>query len=162
MLYMVMVVSKLNGDLEKIKCTRMHFPVGCVPAARWPYAGVCFPGGLSAPGGVWSGGCLLLGVWSGGGVCSGGSGPGRPALGGSGLGGCLLLGGWGVWSGGVCSRGSAPGGRGVCSWGAGVCSRVGISQHALRQTPPSLWTDRRLWKYYLGPTSLRPVKIRIL
>ena len=24
-------------------------PVGCVPAARWPYAGVCFPGG-----GVWS------------------------------------------------------------------------------------------------------------
>ena len=27
-------------------------PVGCVPAAHWPYAGVCFPGG----------GCLLLGV----------------------------------------------------------------------------------------------------
>ena len=24
------------------------------------------------------------------------------------------------------------------------------------QTPP-LWTDTRLWKYYLGPTSLRPV-----
>ena len=57
------------------------------------------------------GGCLLGGVvWGGGllrgGVCSWGSG----------LGGCLLLGG-GVWSGGV------------CSWG-------GISQHALKQTPP--------------------------
>ena len=23
---------------------------------------------------------------------------------------------------------------------------------------PPLWTDTRLWKYYLGPTSLRPVK----
>ena len=98
-------------------------PVGCVPAARWPYyAEVCFPGGVcsggvwsgprgvcsggSAPGGVWSRGCLLLGrclprgVWSQGGVLQGG----------------LLLGG-GIWSlGGVCSqgvsapRGSAPGG----------------------------------------------------
>ena len=65
-----------------------------------------------------------------------------------------------TWSGGVCSQGgsawsggSAPGG--VCLvWG-------GISQHALRQTPP-LWTDRRLWKYYLGPTSLRSVKIKHL
>ena len=27
-------------------------PVGCVPAARRPYAGVCFPGGgLPGPGG---------------------------------------------------------------------------------------------------------------
>ena len=42
-------------------------PVGCVPAARWPYAEVCFPGG-SAPGGCLLprgcllGGCLLEGV----------------------------------------------------------------------------------------------------
>ena len=52
-------------------------PVGCVPAARRPYAGVCFPGGclvggvsglggMSAPRGcIWSGGCLVRGhVWS--------------------------------------------------------------------------------------------------
>ena len=33
-------------------------PVGCVPAARRPYAGVCFPGGgLPGPGGV----CLIRG-----------------------------------------------------------------------------------------------------
>ena len=50
-------------------------PVGCVPAASRPYAGVCFPGGwrVSVPGG----GCLLLE----GGV--------------SAPGGCLLLGGGG-------------------------------------------------------------------
>ena len=56
-------------------------PVGCVPAARCPYAEVCFrgggclPGGGSAPGGclvwgggsAWSGGCLLLGGLPGGG-----------------------------------------------------------------------------------------------
>ena len=41
-------------------------PVGCVPAARRSYAGVCFPGGVCSGGGVWSGG-----------VCGpGGSGPG--------------------------------------------------------------------------------------
>ena len=43
-------------------------PVRCVPAARRPYAGVCFPGGVSAPGrgvsapdGVGSGGMTVLG-----------------------------------------------------------------------------------------------------
>ena len=58
-------------------------PVGCVPAARRPYAGVCFlgGGGVSGPGG-----CLL---WAGH-VCS--------------WGGMSVPG--GVWSGGV----SAPGG----------------------------------------------------
>ena len=38
-------------------------PVGCVPAARRPYSGVCFPGGVClVRGGV----CLVLGVsaWS--------------------------------------------------------------------------------------------------
>ena len=93
-------------------------PVGCVPAARWPYAEVCSRGG-----GFWS-----WGVCSGpGGVCSG---PGRV---------------------------SAPRGRG---WGVsglgGVWSGVYPSMHWGRPPPP-LWTDRRLWKYYLGPTSLRPV-----
>ena len=63
-------------------------------------------------------------------------------------GGCLL---WGVSAPGGClvRGGSAPGG-GVCSWG------VYPSMHWVRHPSP-LWTDTRLWKYYLGPTSLRPV-----
>ena len=66
--------------------TQEFIPVGCVPAARWPYyAGVCFPGG-----------CLLQGV--------------------SAPGGCV----------------SAPG---------GVCLLLGVSQRALRQTPPHLWAE---------------------
>ena len=59
-------------------------PVGCVPAARRPYAGVCFRGGgCLLQGGVWSGGVCGPG---GGGlvrgcvcVCSGGGGVGIPA-----------------------------------------------------------------------------------
>ena len=90
-------------------------------------------GGVSAPG--W-------GVCSQGGLVPGGSGPWGSAPGGSAPGDSGLSG--GVWSGGVWSRGDLLLG--------------GISQHALRQTPlPPLWTDRCLWKYYLGPTSLRPV-----
>ena len=46
-------------------------PVGCVPAARRPYAGVCFPGGSLSWGGSVPGGSLLRGgsggLWSGGG-----------------------------------------------------------------------------------------------
>ena len=70
-------------------------------------------------------------------------------------GGCLL-------PGGASSGGSAPGG--VCSGGVsalgGVCSQGGISQHALRQTPPCGQTDA-CENIYLGPTSLRPVIIFI-
>ena len=51
-------------------------PVGCVPAARWPYAaaGSRFPGGggVCSQGGSAPGGCLLLGgglLWSRGGGC---------------------------------------------------------------------------------------------
>ena len=79
-------------------------PVGCVPAARRPYAGVCFPGG---GGGGW-GGLLPEGV------CSRGSGPG------------------GAWCrGGLVPGGLPPRGvsqhacRGVWSQG-GVCSRGGV------------------------------------
>ena len=63
-----------------------------------------------------------------------------------------------AWSGGwgVCQV------RGVCLvWGGGLL-RGAISQHALRQTPfPPVdrILDTRLRKYYLGPTSLRPVNI---
>ena len=53
-------------------CTELNYvqeciPVGCVPAARWPYAAVCFPGGCLVRGGA---------AWSRGGICSGGSAPG--------------------------------------------------------------------------------------
>ena len=89
------------------------------------------------------GGCLLRGVSALAGVSSGGV---------SALGVCLL---WaGVCFGGVCSRGCLLQG-GVCSWG-GV-----VSQHALRQTPPSpvnRMTDR-CKNITLATTSLRPVKI---
>ena len=64
-------------------------PVGCVPAARWPYAGVCLlrgGGGVCSQGG-WSKGGLVPG-----GICSGGvSSQGGLVLGGSGSGGGLLL-----------------------------------------------------------------------
>ena len=57
--------------------------------------------------------------------------------------------------------GSAPGG-GVCSGGClvqGGSARGGgyIPACTEADTPPPLWTDNCLWKYYLGPTSLRPV-----
>ena len=57
---------------------------------------------------------------------------------------------------------SAPGGGGLPLGGC-LLQRgcVCVSQHALRQTPSPPPVDRildtRLWKYYLGPTSLRPV-----
>ena len=67
---------------------------------------------------------------------------------------CSLLPGGGAWSGGVCLfQGGLPVLGGICSWG-GVCSggRVpgpggcvrsgGVSQHALRQTPPPPHVDR--------------------
>ena len=50
-------------------------PVGCVPATRWPYARVCFWGGVCSGGaGVCSRGCLLRGGVCSGGVCSRGGG----------------------------------------------------------------------------------------
>ena len=102
------------------RITEQEFiPVGCVPAACRPYAGVCFlGGGLPGPGGVCSGGS----AWS-----RGGS----------------------VWSGG-----SAP---------RGVCPRGGYPSMHWGTHPPPPPADRildtHLWKYYLGPTSLRPVII---
>ena len=85
-------------------------PVGCVPAAHRPYAGVWSGGGVSGPGGVCSrggvsgpggcllpGGCLVWGVSAPGGVC---------------LGGVYALG-------GVCLGVSTPVGGGVCSRGGG-------------------------------------------
>ena len=56
----------------------------------------------------------------------------------------------GVWSGGICS-----GGRWSAPWG------VYPSMHWGRHPSP-LWTYRCLWKYYLGPTSLRPVITQLM
>ena len=162
-----MLGSHVNGlqSMQPISSFQQEcIPVGCVPAAHWPYSRVCFRGGgVSAPGGCLlrgavcsRGGCLLRGCLLPGGVCLGGcllpgwcllwwgvysggsalgvSAPGECLLPGRCLlpGGCLLLG-------GVCSLGvSAP--RGVSAWG-GVCSQGVVSQHALRQTPPPLWTE---------------------
>ena len=122
----IAVAYKIRFNIETKNMMKQEcIPVGCVPAARWPYPGVCFPGG---------GVCLLRGVSAPRGV--------------SGPGGCLVLG--GVWSqgvsapGGVCSRGVSAGGF----WSGGVWSQGGllqgvfswrglvlVSQHALRQTP---------------------------
>ena len=127
----------------KMRCVEKEFlvkigeqeciPVGCVPAARWPYAGVCFPGGVCSQGGVSApGGCLLWGGL---------------------LRGCLLLGGC-LLSGGLLTLwGSAPGGV----WSRGVWSGGYIPACTEADTPSPLWTDTHLWKYYLGPTSLRLV-----
>ena len=155
-------------------------PVGCIPAAHWPYAGACFwggvwSGGVSAPRGVCSGGCLLWG-----GVCSRGC-----LLWGRGVcvcsRGCLVLG--GVWSGGVSApRGVCSGGcllwGGVCSrgcllWGRGVCvcSRGvsgpwgclllggGIPTCTEADTPPVDRITDACKNITLATTSLRPVKI---
>ena len=51
-------VTRKRYELQKIECEQECIPVGCVPAAYWPYAGVCFSGSVcsrvgwvSAPGG---------------------------------------------------------------------------------------------------------------
>ena len=61
---------KMTNDPSKHNINKIYFkqdwiPVGCVPPARWPYLPACSAPGVSAPGGICSGG-------GGGGVCSGG------------------------------------------------------------------------------------------
>ena len=126
-------------------------PVGCVPAAHWPYAGVCFLRGVSALGG-----CLLRGVTAPMGVSALGV---VSAPGGCLLQGCLLWGGWLLpW--GICSR------RGVCSQGVSTTGGRGVS--APRGLYPSMhWgrpptVDRITDKsknIALATTSLRSVNI---
>ena len=119
-------------NLKKQEC----IPVGCVPADRRPYAGVCFPGGGgSAPGG---------------GLLRGGSGPGGCLLRGgvvlhaggvSALGGCLLPG--GVWSGGFSMAG-----------GSGKENPPGWEN----PSPPVNRMTDRCKNITLAKTSFRPVK----
>ena len=101
-------VWKISNIRPKHKRKQECIPVGCVPAARRPYAGVCFPGGYA-----WSGGVSAPG--------------GLPSLGGSAWSGgvCLV-------QGGVCLvRGCVPGPGGVClvwegsAWSGGCVSAPG-------------------------------------
>ena len=55
---------------KQLICEQECIPVGCVPVAHWPYARVCFPGGVCFPGlllwGVspsWGGVCFPGGWW---------------------------------------------------------------------------------------------------
>ena len=129
-------------------------PVGCVPAARRPYGGVCFPEG----GSPWSGGvslvwgvCLVRGgsTWSGGFslVWGGLPGPGGSPWSGGVLpaGGVFSL----VWGGPPC-RGGSPWSRG------GVCLVRGGSP----ETPPVNRITDTCKNITLATTSLRPVKIK--
>ena len=123
----------LGVKYQKITFQQECIPVGCIPAARRPCSGVSFPVGV----------CQVRG-WGAGGLPGRG---GRWEVGGGGSawsrggGVSARSGGVSAWSGGVSawSGGCLPGlGRGVS-----VCSGgVGISQHALRQTPsPPPWTE---------------------
>ena len=121
-----------------------HGGQGGVCLARGvPGRGVSAPGGVPGPRGVpGPGGCLFWGV--------------------SAPGGCLVLGGV-PGPGGVCSGGCAWSGgclvQGVCLvWGGG-CIQACTEADTL--PPVDRILDTRLWKYYLGPTSLRPVIKRV-
>ena len=80
--YLKICLSDLDSQLKFLQMKQECIQVGCVPAERWKYSGVCCSGG-SGPGGtslvwggVWSqGGVWSRGVppWSGGGVWSQGS-----------------------------------------------------------------------------------------
>ena len=73
---MCLIWAEKPGTAYFLRLKQECIPVGCIPAARRPYAGVCFPGGLSA----WSRG--LGGSASSGGAsaCSGGGGASQHAL----------------------------------------------------------------------------------
>ena len=47
-------VGEKGNKIKEQEC----IPVGCLPAAHWPYAGLYFPGGGLLPGDVCSGDCV--------------------------------------------------------------------------------------------------------
>ena len=106
--------------------------------------GGCLPWGVSAPRGVSApGGCLLQWVSA----CSRGVCLGVSAPGGVSSGGCLL---WGVSA----TGGSAPGGAGGCLLLGGFCIPA-----CTEADTPLLTESQTPVKHYLGPTSLRSVKM---
>ena len=119
------------------KCIWLHLqqeciPVGCVPAARRPYAGVCFPAGGWC---VWSrgsvsgpGGCLVWGVV------------------------CQVRGGGGVPGRGVCLVGGVV----VCQ-----VRRVCLSALWDTTTPPVNRMINRCKNITLATTSLRSVIMKM-
>ena len=139
---------------------RACIPVGCVPAAHWPYAAVFFSGG--GGGSAWSGGGL--------------PGPG---------GGFLPAQGWGVsaWSGGVlpawgwsawspgggflpaqawvggCLPG--PGGGSPCLGGSALFRGVLPARGGLPGDPPVNRITDTCKNITLATTSLRPVKMKV-
>ena len=135
--------------LKRNKSEQECIPVGCVPAAHWPYAAVFFRGGyLPGPGGV------LLGP-GGGGVCLVWGGlPGQSGgvlLGPRGV--CLVRGG-SPWSRGVSAwSGGSPWSRGVLLGPGGVCLVWGGSP----ETPPVNRITDTCKNITLATTSLRKV-----
>ena len=185
-----MLGSHVNGlqSMQPISSFQQEcIPVGCVPAAHWPYSRVWLRGGgMSAAGGcllrggvcsrgdVYSGGVCSQGLSAWGGVCS----QGGVCSGGVSTPGCLL---WGVSAPGECllpgrcllpGGVSAPGGclllGGICSQG-GVCSG-GVSaprgwypsMHWGRHPPPVNRMTNRCKNITLATTSLRPVTISLV
>ena len=127
------LLSRSMKTFHKQEC----IPVGCVPADRRPYAGVCFPGGFSIPGGSAPGGCL---VW---GVCLV-------------RGGCACSWGGGVWSGGVLH---ARGVVGVVASGPGGSGKENPPGWENPFPPVNRMTDR-CKNITLAKTSFRPVNTR--
>ena len=145
-------------------------PVGCVPADRWPYCGVCSPGGgYLVPGGcTWSREVNLVWgdvpgprgcTWPRGVYLVWGVGWGVPGLGGvSGPGGYLVL-------------GDVPGPRGVylvpggCTWSQGGTWSRGVylvprGVYLVRYSPPSVnRMTNRCKNITLAKTSFRPVNM---
>ena len=117
-------------------------PVGCVPAARRPYSGICFPGGgLPGQGGVLPG--------------PGGGLPGRGVLPGLG-GGVSLAGGFSLVRGVLPGPGGSARSVGVLPGPGGSAYSVGGSPW---QTPPVNRMTDRCKNITLATTSLRPVII---
>ena len=134
-------------------------PVGCVPAAHRPFAGVFFLGGcLPGPGGV----CLVLGgVWGLPGWGVGWVGVWWGVMGG-GYGWGVMSGGVSAWSGGLPGPGESAWFRGSAwSWGGlPGPGRVGIPACTEADTLPACGQTHTCKNITLATTSLQPVIIQ--
>ena len=162
--YLVFTQSRSRSRQECI-------PVGCVPAAHWPYAAVFFRGGVFSlvrgvfslvRGGVllglgggypWYGGFFLVrggSPWGWGSVWSGGGSPWS--------GGFSLVPGGSAWSGGVLPGGCLPGlGGSPWSWGGLPGPGGSPCRGGSPETPPVNRITDTCKNITLATTSLRPV-----